>query len=83
VKTFFGNSTPATGSSTESSTHSLDFPLMTVNGIAGREERRNLHTTVKVKLEQLRSARLTRHDQAVKLLDMPMLQVVKTQAYNH
>jgi hypothetical protein len=30
----------------ESSTQSLDFPLMVVNGITGREGRRNLHTTV-------------------------------------
>jgi hypothetical protein len=32
VKTFFDNSTPVTGSSTQS----LDFPLTVVNGIAGR-----------------------------------------------
>jgi hypothetical protein len=46
VKTFFGNSTPAMWSSTKSSTQSLDFPLMAMNGIGEREERRNLHTTV-------------------------------------
>jgi hypothetical protein len=39
------------GSNTESSTQNLDFPLTAVNGITGREERRNLHTTVKAKLE--------------------------------
>jgi hypothetical protein len=61
----------------ESSTQSLDFPLRAVNGIAEREERRHLHTTVKAKLERLRLARLTQYDQAVKLLDMPRLQVVK------
>jgi hypothetical protein len=61
----------------ESSTQSLDFPLRAVNSIAEREERRHLHTTVKAKLERLRLARLTQHDQAVKLLDMPRLQVVK------
>jgi hypothetical protein len=36
VKTLFGDSTPVTGSSTESSTQSLDFPLMDINSIAGR-----------------------------------------------
>jgi hypothetical protein len=46
VKIFFDNSTPATGSSKESSTQRLDFPLMVINDIAEREERRNLHTTV-------------------------------------
>jgi hypothetical protein len=51
VKTFFDTSTPAMGSSTESSTESLDFPLMVINGITGRERRRNLHTIVKAKLE--------------------------------
>jgi hypothetical protein len=78
VKTLFDNSTPAMGSSVESSTQSLDFPLMVINGIAGREERRNMLTIVKAKLKQLHLARLTRHDQAVRLLDMPRLQVVKT-----
>jgi hypothetical protein len=39
------------GSSTESSTQSLDFPLTVVNGITGRGRERNLHTTVKAKLE--------------------------------
>ncbi len=42
VKPFFDNSTPATGSRTESSTQSLDFPLAVVNDIARREERRKL-----------------------------------------
>jgi hypothetical protein len=50
---------------------------MVIHDIAGREERENLHTTVKAKLERLQSARLTRHDQAVRLLDMQKLQVVK------
>jgi hypothetical protein len=36
VKTFFENSTPTMGFSMESSTQSLDFPLMIVKGIAGR-----------------------------------------------
>jgi hypothetical protein len=30
----------------ESNTQNLYFPLMAVNGITGREEKRNLHTTV-------------------------------------
>jgi hypothetical protein len=51
VKTFFDNSTPATGSNIESSTQSIDFPLTTVNGIARRERRRNLHPKIKAKLE--------------------------------
>jgi hypothetical protein len=46
VKTFFSNFTPTTGFSTEPSTQSLDFALMVINGITGREERSNLHTTV-------------------------------------
>jgi hypothetical protein len=37
VKTFFGNFTPATGSSMKSSTQRVDFPLTTVIGIIGRE----------------------------------------------
>jgi hypothetical protein len=36
MKTFFGNSTPVTGSSMESIFQSLDFPLMAVNDITGR-----------------------------------------------
>jgi hypothetical protein len=37
------------GFCTESSTQSLDFPLMAINGITGREGRRNMHTRVKSK----------------------------------
>jgi hypothetical protein len=62
----------------ESSIQSLNFPLMATNSITDREGRRNLHTIVNIKLERLHSARLTQHDQAVRLLDMPRLQVVKT-----
>jgi hypothetical protein len=51
VKTFFSNSTPATGSSMESSTQSLDFSLMAINSITRRErERENLHKIVKSKV---------------------------------
>jgi hypothetical protein len=48
VKIFFINSTSVTGSNTESSTQSLDFPPMVINGIIerGRERERNLHITV-------------------------------------
>jgi hypothetical protein len=35
----------------ESNSQSLDFPLMAINGITGREERENLHTTVKANLK--------------------------------
>jgi hypothetical protein len=43
-----------------------------------KEEKENLHTkSYKAKLERLHSARLTCHDQAVRLLDMQWLQVVK------
>jgi hypothetical protein len=67
-------STQMTGSSMDSSTQSLDFPLTAVNGIAGRERERegerDLHTIVKAKLEQLHSARLTHQDQEVRLLDI-------------
>jgi hypothetical protein len=54
---------------------------MVINDIAGREERKILHITVNTKLERLRLARLTRHDQAVRLLDMQKLQEVK--AHKH
>jgi hypothetical protein len=43
-----------------------------------KQEKENMHTkSYKEKLEQLRSARLTRRDQVVRLLDMQRLQVVK------
>jgi hypothetical protein len=51
---------------------------MVVRGIIKREERGNLHTIVKAKIKRLHSARLTSHDQAVRLLDIPRLQLVKT-----
>jgi hypothetical protein len=49
---------------------SLDFPLMVVIASLGERKARNLHTTVKAKLERLHKARLARRDQAVRLLDM-------------
>jgi hypothetical protein len=50
--------------STDSSTQSLDFPLTATNGNVGRESEEPAYNTEtkSVKLEQLRSARLIRHD---------------------
>jgi hypothetical protein len=77
VKTSFGNSTPATDSSTEFSSQKLAVPTDSHHRHHQKEEE-NLHTkSYKAKLERLRSARLTRHNQVVRLLDMQMLQVVK------
>jgi hypothetical protein len=47
------------------------------NGIARRNRRRTCTQQLKAKLEWLRSARLTGHDQAVRLLDLQRLQVTK------
>jgi hypothetical protein len=67
VKTFLSNSTPATGPSMESDPQKPGHPIDSHHRHhqkRGRE--RNLHTkSYKAKLERLRSARLTRHDQAV------------------
>jgi hypothetical protein len=78
VKTSFSNSTPAMGFSTGSSTQKPGLPTDSRQWFRQkREKRRNLHTkNYKAKLERLRSARLTHHDQAVRLLDMQRLQVV-------
>jgi hypothetical protein len=71
VKTSFGNSTPTTGSSTESSSQKLGVPTNSRHRHHWKEEKKNLHIkSYKVKLERLRSIRLTRRDQAIKLLDM-------------
>jgi hypothetical protein len=40
VKTSFGNSTPTTSSSTESSTYKARLPLTAIIGIAGKKRRR-------------------------------------------
>jgi hypothetical protein len=70
VKTSFDNSMPVTGSSMESSSQKLGVPTYNHHRHCRKEEE-NLHTkSYKVKLERLHSARLTHHDQAVKLLDM-------------
>jgi hypothetical protein len=65
------------GSSTDSSTQSLDFPLMAANGIAGRKREKSAHNkdTKNAKLERLRSARLIYHDMRVMKLDMQRLQI--------
>jgi hypothetical protein len=42
-----------------------------------KEERNLLTKSYKAKLERLRSARLTHHDQSARLLDMQWLEVVK------
>jgi hypothetical protein len=49
----------------ETNTQSLEFALKAVNGIAEREERGTCTQKLKVKLERLRSTKLTRHDQEV------------------
>jgi hypothetical protein len=79
VKTSFGNSTPTMSSNTKSSTLKLALPIDRHQWLRPKiEKRRNLHTkSYKAKLEQLRSARLTRRGQVVKFLDMRRLQVVK------
>jgi hypothetical protein len=60
----------------ESSTESLDFPLMVINDITGREERRTpADKSYKAKLECLRSARLIHRDPKATKLDMQMLQM--------
>jgi hypothetical protein len=76
MNTSFVNYTLATGFSTGSSTQKHELPIDSHQRLhQKRERRRNLHTkSYKAKLEQLRSARLTRHDQAVRLLDMQRLQ---------
>jgi hypothetical protein len=78
VKTSFGDSMPATGFSTGSSTQKSGLPTEGHQRLhRKREKRRNLHIkSYKVKLERLRSARLTHRGQAIKLLDMQRLQVI-------
>jgi hypothetical protein len=64
VKTSFDNSTPGTDSTTESNSQKPGVP--TDSHHRHRWKKENMHTKkFKAKLEQLRSARLTRHDQAV------------------
>jgi hypothetical protein len=76
VRTSFGNSAPVTGFSMGYSTQKPGLPTDSCQWLRRkREKRRNLHTkSYEAKLERLRSAILTRHDQAVRLLDMQRLQ---------
>jgi hypothetical protein len=80
VKTSFGNSTPAMVSVRDPVHRSLDFSLTAFNDFTERDRRGGTctHKKYKAKLERLRSARLTRHDQAVRLLDMQRLKAIKT-----
>jgi hypothetical protein len=78
VKTSFDNSTPVMGSSTESSSQTPGVFTDSHHRHHQKEEKENLQTKIyKAKLERLRSVRLARCDQAVRLLDMQMLQVVR------
>jgi hypothetical protein len=71
VKTSFDNSTPMMGSSTESSSQKSGAPTNSRHWHHRKEEKENMHTkSYKAKFEWLRLARLTRRDQAVRLLDM-------------
>jgi hypothetical protein len=59
------------GSSTESNTQSLNFPLTVINGIARRERESYTHKDTKhAKLEQLHLTRLIRRDPNAIKLDM-------------
>jgi hypothetical protein len=79
VKTSFGNSTPATGSSRESSSQKPGVPIDSHQWHHRKRGKEETYTQqLKAKLERLRSARLTCHDQAVRLLDMQRLQEVNT-----
>jgi hypothetical protein len=71
VKTSFGNSMPMMGPSTDFSSQKPGVPTDSHHRHHRKEQKENLHTKgYKAKLERLRSTRLTRHDQAVRLLDM-------------
>jgi hypothetical protein len=79
VKIFFGNSMPATGSSTESSSQKPGVPTNSHQRHRWKRGKEGIYTQqLKAKLERLRSARLIHRDQAVRLLDMQMLQPIKT-----
>jgi hypothetical protein len=78
VKTSIGNSTPVMGSSTKSSSQKPGVPTDSHYRHHQKGEQENMYTkSYEAKLKRLRSAGLTRHDQAVRLLDMHMLQVLK------
>jgi hypothetical protein len=74
VKTSFGNSMPAMGSSMESSSQKPGVPTDSRYRQHRKEGKENLHTKIyKAKHERLLSARLTHRDQAVRLLDLQRL----------
>jgi hypothetical protein len=78
VKTSFSNSTPAMGSSTESSSKKPGVPTDSHKWLHRTERKENLHTkSYKANLERLHSARLTHRDQAIKLLGMQRLHGIK------
>jgi hypothetical protein len=78
VKTSFGNSTPAMGLCADSSSQKPRIPTDSHHRYHWKEEKENMHTKrYKAKLGRLRSTRLTRRDQAARLLDTQKLQVVK------
>jgi hypothetical protein len=78
MKTSFGNSTSGVGSGMESSSQTPRVPTDSHHRHYQKEEKENKHSkSYKAKLERLRSARLTRRDQEVRLLDMQRLQVVR------
>jgi hypothetical protein len=78
VKTSFGNSTPATGFSTESISQKPAVATDNHHQHRRKEEKENLHIkSYKAKVKRLHSARVTCHDQAFSLLDMQRLQVVR------
>jgi hypothetical protein len=79
VKIFIGNSTPAMGLYTEFSTWKPGLPTKSHHRHhrkRGKEETCTQH--LKPMRERLRSTRLTRHDQAIRLLHMQRLQALKT-----
>jgi hypothetical protein len=69
---------PTTGSSTESSSQTSGVSTDNSYRHHRKEDKENLHTkSYKAKLERLCLGRLIRRDQAVRLLDMQMVQVIK------
>jgi hypothetical protein len=69
---------PTIGSSTESSSQTSGVSTDNSHRHRRKEDKENMHTkSYKAKIERLRLGRLIRCDQAVRLLDMQMVQVVK------
>jgi hypothetical protein len=71
VKSSYGNSTPVMSPSTESSSQKPGVPTDSHQQHRQKRGKEETYTQqLKAKLERLRSARLIRCDQAVRLLDM-------------